>query len=163
MASQGRAKTLKNGLTQKQNAFTNEIIKQIAEGKQINATQAAEKVYDVKNKNIAHSIAAENLQKPTIQQVIEKSLNAKGGNADRILENVLEIANSQPKYIPAGIKLQANIEILKLIGKYPNTLSTNNPQVIHNQTINITYEQAKTKLAEISGNASEFIADAEAV
>ncbi len=43
-----------------------------------NGTQAALEVYDVKNTNVAHSIASENLRKPTIQLEIRRSLEAEG-------------------------------------------------------------------------------------
>ncbi len=41
-----------------------------------NGTQAAIDVYNAKNYNTAHAIAAENLQKPTIQKKIREALEA---------------------------------------------------------------------------------------
>jgi phage terminase small subunit len=52
-------------LTKKQRGFVKDYLDTD------NATEAAERNYDVKNRNVANAIGAENLAKPSIQQVIE--------------------------------------------------------------------------------------------
>lgn len=55
-----------------------------------NATEAAFEVYNVKNRNVAHSIGSENLRKPTIQQAIREALQAKGLTPESISEYLKE-------------------------------------------------------------------------
>lgn len=68
-------------MTLKQRLF----IKKYLENKG-NGTQAAMDVYNVKNANTAHSIASENLRKPTIRREIELALEAKGLTDEYISE-----------------------------------------------------------------------------
>lgn len=55
-------------LTPKQAGFVKEYVRNGGNG-----TQAVLKTYDTNNANIAHSIASENLRKPTIKEEIEEA------------------------------------------------------------------------------------------
>jgi hypothetical protein len=59
-------------LTYKQKAFINEFVKCK------NGSEAAMKVYDVKNKNVARNIASTNLIKPNIRKSIDEHLRSSG-------------------------------------------------------------------------------------
>jgi phage terminase small subunit len=67
-------------LTKKQRDFANAYIDSG------NGTQSALIAYDTTSANTAHSIASENLRKPTVREYIES-------NAQRAAEIVLELAN----------------------------------------------------------------------
>ncbi len=68
-------------MTLKQKLFVKKYIE-----KNGNGTAAALEVYDVKNANVAHSIASENLRKPTIQKKIREALEATGLTPESIAE-----------------------------------------------------------------------------
>ena len=59
----------KGELTIKQQKFIKEYI--ASDG---NGTQSALKAYNTTDNNVAHNIASENLQKPTVREAIEKAL-----------------------------------------------------------------------------------------
>lgn len=69
----------------KQREFVKEFIK--ARG---NGTQAALAVYDTDDPNVAHAIASENLQKPTIKRAIELALERVGLSDEYISELLRE-------------------------------------------------------------------------
>lgn len=85
-----------------------------------NGTKAALDSYDVKNYNTAHSIASENLQKPTIRRAIELALESVGLNDNSISEMLRDAT-------VAGIGVKATNSdslrgidmLLKLKGVYP--------------------------------------------
>ena len=69
------------GLTRKQKGFVKDYVKTD------NATESAERNYDVKNRNVANNIGAENLAKPSVIAAIaveQKTL------ADRIPDDLIE-------------------------------------------------------------------------
>ena len=69
------------GLTKKQKGFVKDYVKTE------NATESAERNYDVKNRNVANNIGAENLAKPS---VIEAIAVAQKTLADRIPDDLIE-------------------------------------------------------------------------
>lgn len=81
-------------LTKKQQGFVKDYIETG------NATEAAERNYDVKNRNVANAIGAENLAKPSIEKVIIAF-------AERIDDNLLE--KVQREGLEANKIISANI------------------------------------------------------
>lgn len=151
-----------NGLTQKENAFTAKVVQQIAEGKQINATQAVLDTYDTTSKGTAGSMAKEILQKPQIREAIEKALASSGLSIEKSLSGISELAEAKVYKMSGETKLKANIEILKLFGVYPGQ-----KQVGHETNINIftglSYDEAKKKHESMTSQTSEFVDEAEIV
>lgn len=68
-------------LTKKQKDFCDEYLK---DG---NRSKAAEKVYNVKNKNVARNIGSENLSKPNIREYLK-------GHAQSASETIIDIMNN---------------------------------------------------------------------
>lgn len=92
-------------LTAKQTKFVQEFVKTN------NATEAASRVYHVKNRNVANNIGAENLAKPSINQTISAEFK----------KEELDVA-----YVLKGLKEEADqiddknirVKSLELIGKH---------------------------------------------
>lgn len=100
-------KQIKNSkqLTLKQKTFADEYLTNGG-----NATQASLKVYNAKNYNTAHVIAAENLQKPTILSYIREQTNKKGVTKEFVLEKILEHFQSHNPH--------TRLRACELLGKY---------------------------------------------
>jgi hypothetical protein len=159
--ARGRARTLKNGLTPKENAFKNKILEQIATTGTPNATQAAMDVYDVKNRATANAIAGDKLQKASIQEEIQKALENNGLSVELAAKEIGTIAQAQPRFITGDQKLKANIEILKLLGAYPGK-NQGKKTINFNQTVvNLSFDEAKQKLEELNGGSTGFIKDSD--
>lgn len=79
-------------LTLKQRLFVMYLVSDIVCGRAINPTTVVEKVYSVKNRNTAKSIASENLTKPNIVEAMEYSLEKHGilGPDGKITERLTE-------------------------------------------------------------------------
>jgi len=77
--------TKKRKLTLKQAKFTKEYLKSG------NATEAAAKAYDVKNRNTANSIATENLAKPAIKEAVMSAAEKLGINPEYVLNNFKKV------------------------------------------------------------------------
>lgn len=71
-------------LTPKQAKF----VKGIAEGKP--AYKAALAAYDTDDLNVANAIAVENLQKPTIQEAVQKSMEKQGITVDLVVKPIVD-------------------------------------------------------------------------
>ncbi len=106
---------MRNKLTLKQRKFVNNYVRLSGNG-----TKAALDAYDTADPAVAHSIASENLQKPTIQRAIELALERTGLSDEYISELLKETT-------VAGIGTKATnsdslrgIEMmLKLKGAFP--------------------------------------------
>src|SRR5580698_8070689 len=61
-----------------------------------NATEAAARVYKPKNRNTAHAIGAENLQKPTIKGFIKNTTVENGLNAALVIQSLDEDIKNKP-------------------------------------------------------------------
>jgi len=85
--------TKKRKLTLKQAKFTKEYLKKG------NATEAAAKVYNVKNRNTANSIATENLAKPAIKEAIASAAEKLGISAEYVLGNFKKVSEIHSKTI----------------------------------------------------------------
>lgn len=103
-------------MTIKQKKFVQEYIKNNGNG-----TKAALAAYDTNDYNTAHSIASENLQKPTIRKALRLELERKGISLDYVLDKV-----RQNMEAGVGVKatatdsLRAAETLLKVMGAYPN-------------------------------------------
>jgi hypothetical protein len=159
MANKGPRRKKKNGLTPKQDAFTQKLVEQIAATGETNGTQAAMEVYDVKDKQTAGQIAYENLKKPEIKKTLEQALSDNGGNLNQITKNITTIANSQAAKLSGDTILKANIEILKLTGHYPTNKTVKTTRTMRETINGITFEQARTELTQVSSEADEFLKD----
>jgi len=74
-------------LTKKQQKFIDEYFKA-----NMNATEAASRVYAVKDRSVARSIGAENLAKPNIRDEIEKILSENAMTAKEVLSRLTDHA-----------------------------------------------------------------------
>lgn len=90
-------------LTKKQRGFVEDYI--LTE----NATEAASKNYDVKNRNVANNIGAENLARPSIIEAIEvkrqslqEALEQQGITPKRIAEKVDVLLNASTPIYDGG-------------------------------------------------------------
>lgn len=113
-------------LTMKQAKF----VKGIAEGKTNH--QAAIDAYDIESKdvvNVASSIAAENLQKPTIQEAIELARVKLGITPELALMPVAEALHSDE----LDMRLKGSDRALKLMGVGKAETPTNIVQIINEQ------------------------------
>jgi len=118
-------KLVKNKLTFKQKRFAKEYIETG------NATEAAARVYNVKNRNVANNIGAENLAKPSVRATIQSAAEKLGITPEYVLSGFKEIkefnAKKQKKYITIGdntfeeekmIDAQAALRANELLGKH---------------------------------------------
>lgn len=157
----GSRKTLRNGLTPKENALKNKVLEQIATTGDINGTEAALQVYDTTDKATAAAIASEVLKKPQISQSIEEALSAQGGNIDQITQNITNIANHKPEKISAETVLKANIEILRLTGHYVDKKNTK--KIVTKKSIveTLSTTEANTEIKKVHTEVTQFMQEAE--
>ncbi len=149
---------LKNGLTAKQSAFKNEVIRQLQETGTINGTQAALKTLNIKDPNTAGVTAHNLLRNNKIKQSIEKIASAKGLTDEKIMDGLAEVASAKVKNITAEAKIKASVELLKLMGKYPDQRA-GATQTINQTVINIGYSEAQKKLKSLHGTGEELLED----
>jgi hypothetical protein len=161
MAKQGNARKLKNGLTPKQNKFKNVVLEQIATTGQPNLTEAAMKVYDVKDRDVARKLGSENMAKPDVKEQIDKALEVAGLSFETSFKEIGKIAQADGVKITGEQKLKANIEIIKLLGGYPGQKGSKGATNIQNNYINIGFSEAKKELDKIDSNNKDFIQEAE--
>lgn len=106
-------------LTFKQKAFIKEYI---ATG---NATESANKTYDVKNRITAGAIGTENLQKPLIKQEIEAICNKAGLTRERIVQAMNDNISD--------VRVQRlALELLGLVGSGAKVLINQDLRQYHN-------------------------------
>lgn len=150
----GREAKINKKLTGKQLAF----VKRIVEGQ--SATQAVLATYNTKDKRVAASIAHENLNKPDIKEALEEALSSQGLSLSTIVSNIGDLARSKPEKISAETKLKANIELLKLMGAYPDKRSTPTSSY-YSKIQSLTYDEAKMQLKQLEVEMNELVADIE--
>lgn len=160
-SSQGRKKTLANGLTPKQDKFLKVIAGQIEETGETNGTQAALAVYNTTDKSTANQIARDNLRNPTIKKTIEDMLAGVGTSSDEIVGNIARIASQTPDEYKDSTILKANLSILKLLGhdgkgQSPTTGRSKKTTVQH-----LSYDEARKQMTLVTQEASEFFNDHE--
>lgn len=104
-------------LTSKQNKF----IEGIVQGK--SGTQSAVEAYNVKNRNVANAIAAENLAKPSIKQALAPLLDKHNVTLDQYVQNIGESMQAYKMNQLTGevtpdytTRLSANKQAEKLLG-----------------------------------------------
>lgn len=147
------AKLYKNKLTRKQVAF----IKGVASGR--TPTESAMEVYNAKSKRVATSIASENLTKPSIREAIDNALSSQGLSLSVIMGNLGEMANSKPERISGDTKLKANMEILKLIGAYPDKKTVGVSFSLQQKVSSMTFEEVRQELEKITKENQQFLAE----
>lgn len=126
-----------------------------------NGTQAAMNVYNAKNYNTAHTIASENLQKPTIREAIDGALRTKGLTPDVITGNLGNLANSKPEKVSGDTVLKANVEVLKLMGAYPGSKHTTVNVSFKAKLKDMKYQDLKKYVEEMRQNNDELIKEIE--
>jgi len=104
-------------LTLKQRAFVHEYIRTS------NATEAADRIYNVKDRTVAASVGCENLRKPYVAEYINQLLESRDGlTLDDALESLSQCLHAPMKpTISAGEKLAAITLLLKLHKAIPGT------------------------------------------
>ena len=103
-----------------------------------NGTETAMQVYNAKNRNVAHNIASENLQKPTFQKAIQEALEDSISTKDRI--SLVERNAKQSHTLPASNT--ALDMMFKIMGDYA-------PDKSERITITLTGAEALVRLREI--------------
>ena len=107
-------------LTIKQAKFVKEYIKNDGNG-----TKAALKAYNTTDENSAHAIASENLQKPTIQDAIEKAMVKHEITPEAAIKPIADglqatrsivIGDEQYELVDHSTRLKASGMALKLMG-----------------------------------------------
>lgn len=161
MAKTGSRRKLKNGLTSKENAFTQKVLEQIVTTGEMNGTQAALEVYDTTDKRTAGVIAHENMKKPKISETIQEALEVQGLTQDKIVENIGRIAGAQAQKITDVTILKANIELLKLHNAYPDKKSMHLNLNIKGKVSDLGYSEAEKRLKELNQSSTIFMQDAE--
>lgn len=151
----GRESVIHSKLTRKQLAF----VKRLLAGE--SATQAALATYNAKNKKIAASIAHENLNKPDIKSFIAIALSSQGLSVSALVSNIGNIATSIPEKISGETKLKANIELLKLMGVYPDKRGNIATSSFQSKFQSLTYDEAKIQLKQLELEMKELVADIE--
>lgn len=124
-----------------------------------NGTQAALESYDTTNPNVAHSIATENLRKPTIREAIEEVLHSKGLTLSQVTGNLGYFANSRPEKVNAEAALKANIELLKLMHAYPTQKSAHVSLSLKARLNKMTLEEVKKESEKIHAELMELLED----
>lgn len=99
--------TKKKKLTLKQAKFTKEYLKTG------NATEAAAKAYDVKNRNTANSIATENLAKPAIKEAVMSAAEKLGINPEYVLGNYKRAIEITGKTYTKTVGQGENVAVLE--------------------------------------------------
>lgn len=99
--------TKKRKLTLKQAKFTKEYLKTG------NATEAAAKAYDVKNRNTANSIATENLAKPAIREAVMSAAEKLGINPEYVLGNYKRAIEITGKTYTKTVGQGENVAVLE--------------------------------------------------
>lgn len=151
---------LKNGLTPKQNNFTNEVLKQIKETGQPNLTQAALKTYDTTDYKTAQNISSENLSNPIINEVIHQAIDGQGLTLNENLKEVIGLAKAEVVKVSAETKLKANLELLRLRGADPGKKSYQFNMSVKGKIKDLTYTEAQTELSELDTKIDELESDA---
>lgn len=139
-------------LSIKQRLFTQKYIQYNGNG-----TQAALDAYDTQSPAVAHSIAAENLRKPTIREALEEALCPQGLTLSQITENLGELANTRPVKVSADTVLRANVELLKLHGAYPDKKSYQYTYSAKQNISALPFNDLKQELEKIDGEIKELI------
>lgn len=140
-------------MTVKQRLF----VKKYVENKG-NGTKAALDAYDVKNYNTAHSLAIDNLQKPTIQRAIELALE-RVGLSDESISEMLRDATVSGIGVKATNKdsLRGIDMILKLKGAYPDKKSYQFSYSVKQQLSSLSHEELKKELGIIDHELNELM------
>ena len=143
-------------LTPKQTKFVNTYL---TNGQ--NGTKAALEHYDTNDYNTAHVIASENLQKPTIREVVEQALAKSGLTPDTITDNLKHAASQRPEKGSMDSMIKANVELLKLWGAYPGSKHTNLNLSLKGDINKMSYSEAKDTLKKLRDTNSGLLQDTE--
>lgn len=139
-------------LTFKQKAFVKEYISNNGNG-----TQAVLKTYDVKNEEVARSIASENLTKPDVKETIQEILNRKGLGLEHISEEINVLANASVTNVSADVKLRSLDTLLKLHGAYPGTKHANVNINLRGKVSDMNFKDAREALVSLRGENDELL------
>lgn len=140
---------LSNGLTPKQQKFTNIVVKQIVETGTPNATQAALQTYDTKSISSAAVSGHENLMNPKIKATIQEALAQIGLTPNVIAKELKLLVSAKPKHITGDTKLRSIVELLKLTGSYPTQKHANISLSLKANLSKMKFEEIKNELGKI--------------
>jgi len=140
-------------LTFKQKIFTTEYIRNGGNGK-----QAALKAYDT-TPETAGTIAYENLNKPQVQESIERALEKNQITPELITSQIKDLAIKEVDKISGDVKLKAGIELLKLMGAYPGTKNTNLNLSIKGNLADLSYKDVVEELKVIDQDLTTILGD----
>lgn len=157
--ARGGQKKMKNGLTPKENAFTQKVLEQVKNGESPNLTEAAMQVYDTKDRASAGQIGHEKLKKLEIREQIEQAMESQGLSMDVVLREMKQIATSTPTKITGDTKLRSLIEITKLLGGYPDKKSMHLSLNLKGKIGSMGFEEAKKVYDKMNAEVGELVSD----
>lgn len=85
--------------------------------------EAALSSYDTSDRKVASSIAHDLLDKPNVQEELQRALKKTGATLESIIDNVSRIAHETDIRPSADTVLKANEHLLKLYNAYPERVS----------------------------------------
>ena len=144
-------------LTIKQTKFVKHYIKSG------NGTQSALVAYDTTSPKTAHGISTDNLQKPSVQEAVAKSLLVAGLDLTTLATEAKTLAMTQidPTKVSADTKLRTIVELWKLTGAYPDRKTAHLNLNIKGNIKDLTFQEAKRELEAMNNGVNDFMKDAE--
>jgi hypothetical protein len=133
-------------LTPKQDAVIRDVVKNVNQGNKFSVARSVEKIYNVKNKNSAQSIASHNMSKPDFRLALmdaleERKVLGKGGKVEEVLVEGLDAEDKGETDFKT--RLDYVKEINKISGVYaPDRKETKT----FNLNLNMTKEEAEEKI-----------------
>lgn len=152
---------LSNGLTPKQEKLKTVTLEQIAKTGKVNLTQVGLEVFNTTNRESARVMATQELQNPTIREIVEQALTKNGLTPDTITNAIKDIAVSKVEKVSADTKLNANIQLLKLWGAYPGTKHSNLNINIKGDINKMNFTEAKEALKKLRTDNNSLLQDIE--
>lgn len=111
----------KRKLTLKERRFVHEVVKTR------NQTEAAARVYDVKNRKVANIIGAKNMAKASIREAVEASYKREDMTEDWVLKRLKMEAET-------AFEAASRVKSVQLVGEHLNMFKSNTPQININLT-----------------------------
>jgi phage terminase small subunit len=137
----------------KQAIFVKELIKTN------NGTQAAMKAYDTKNAKTAGVMSAENLAKPSVREAVDEALKTNGLTLESISKEIGSLSVAQVQKVTADTKLKANVELLKLLGAYPDKKTAHLNISLKGNIKEMDYKGAKKELERLRSQTDNLTTD----
>ena len=143
-------KTNPYGLSMKQRLTIEDMLNDVKQGKGLKPAKSTEKIYPVKNSNVAQTMAIENLGRPNYRQALIDGLLKRQiiGKNSKIEQKLNQGLNAKTKDNRKDHKTRLGYiqEINKIVGVY-SPLKTENKSL--NLNVDITKEELDTRIDEL--------------